>query len=288
MYKIFFLMIFFLNCKTKYKLASEIKNLEKQSEIYQNKLFQNNDTSFIPLFNSANELMYYKGEKDSAFIYGDISLYIKNKSNNSWNKNSTGYINILWFKTKPNTVFDNTLNIQKAIQVAANKCKVIFPKGVYNINADISLNIPSNSNLEFEKDAILKCIPNRNTAYRIINIKGNGKNTINNIIIDNINIIGDRYSHKGDKGEHGHGIVLSNCNNVEIKNPVIKDCWGDGVAIYGAKNVIISHLISDNNRRQGFNNYFRGEHKNTTSHMYEYQWNRSRSWNRYRTKSCKR
>lgn len=177
-----------------------------------------------------------------------ILIFTDCKSNKKINPSN----NIEIFNVFKKDSIDDTKAIQKAINLAAiSKIKLIIPKGKYLIDGNVGLLIPSNSIIEWEKGAVFVCIPNKNTDYRVINVKGTIAQIVENVILINPNIIGDRASHIGVEGEHGHGIVISNSKNVKIFNAVIKDCWGDGVAIYEGDDILIENLLSENNRRQG-------------------------------------
>lgn len=150
---------------------------------------------------------------------------------------------------------DSTEYIQKAIDKVNHSGggTVFFPKGTYLINAEKSIVLKDNVTLNFSDNTILKVIPNNLEQYAVIKIE----DTKNVSLIGKVEIIGDRYQHKGNKGEWGFGISIRGSQNIYIEGAYIKDCWGDGIYIGPtqnksySENVTIVNPICDNNRRQG-------------------------------------
>ena len=124
---------------------------------------------------------------------------------------------------------------------------VILEPGTYYIDAVTKLQIPSNRTLIFQPEAIFQCITNNESSYRIVEIS-----SASNVVLMNPYILGDRSSHTGGTGESGHGIVVTGTSqNVHIYNPIVKNCWGDGIDIISAQDLWICDAICDNNRRNG-------------------------------------
>lgn len=63
-------------------------------------------------------------------------------------------------------------------------------------------------------------------AYNVSNIKIRGFGSIK----------GERLTHIGTTGEHGMGIIVRACDNVDIDEVEIADCWGDGI-YHGYANI---------------------------------------------------
>jgi len=110
------------------------------------------------------------------------------------------------------------------------------------INAVTKLIPPAGVVIEFLDGAVFQVITNDQDAYRCLELTANG------ITLINPTVVGDRTTHTGGTGEHGHGIVLSG-NNCTIINPTVSDCWGDGIAIYGGTGNTLTNVTLNNNRR---------------------------------------
>lgn len=150
---------------------------------------------------------------------------------------------------KPTGTFFDSSNINALLQIGNGK--FLFKNGTYNLDADILAK--SNSVLEWEEGAIFK----RNgttsdNAYKIVYLNG-----VENVTLVNPTIIGDRSTHIGTTGEHGHGIAIQGTKNIKVRNAVIRDCWGDGIyigAAFGggkvfAEDTWLDNITCDNNRR---------------------------------------
>lgn len=140
-----------------------------------------------------------------------------------------------------------TNKLQKIID--SNRVIVLPNKPI--IVSEEGLLIGSNKTLVFQKNTVLKIIPNNLEQYGIINIIGS-----NNIKILNPQIVGDREAHKNKKGEWGHGINILGGQNIIIQNFIISDCWGDGIYIgrndkVVSKNITVKQGMVVNNRRNG-------------------------------------
>jgi len=90
-------------------------------------------------------------------------------------------------------------------------------------------------------------IPNDNIACYVI-----GVHNSRNVNISGGAIWGDRTLHKGEIGEWGMGINISNAHNVKIKNVKVLDCWGDCIYVGNVSTGIsIIHCDLTGGRRQG-------------------------------------
>lgn len=112
-----------------------------------------------------------------------------------------------------------------------------------------------NVTLKLTGSAQLKAISNSYGAYNIIRIYDK-----TNVEIEGGSLIGDAASHTGVSGEWGYGIAISGSTDVRVKNVNVRDCWGDGINVQvvasggvyvPSKNVKITSVVCDNNRRQG-------------------------------------
>lgn len=138
------------------------------------------------------------------------------------------------------------------IQGALNKYDTVyFPPFPLKVNRG-GLVLKSNQVIYFDKASKLILEPNNLPQYYIINIKN-----VSNVRIYNLNIQGDRDTHTGKGGEWGMGVSIVGSKNVYLYNPVINDCWGDGIYIGETPElnycdgVYISGASCDRNRRNG-------------------------------------
>lgn len=164
------------------------------------------------------------------------------------NKIKTEDVNVLMFKKSSN---DDREMIQKAVDyAAANKIRVVFiPDGNYEIEATNPRGIVlgDNIHLKLGDKAILKALPTKSTNYSILRV-----HNAENVTVSGGKILGERNEHIGTTGEWGHGVVIRDAMNVELRDISINDCWGDGIYIAGtSKDILVSNVICDNNRRQG-------------------------------------
>lgn len=141
---------------------------------------------------------------------------------------------------------DYTDIIQKTIN---NNRIVIFPDFPLLINPK-GLTLTSESKIVFSKKSKLLLMDNDKELYEVLRI-----HNVKNISLYFPNIVGDRKSHKGLKGEWGMGISIRGSENIKIFSPVIRNCWGDGIYIGTGKqinrNILIKNALLDNNRRNG-------------------------------------
>lgn len=141
--------------------------------------------------------------------------------------------------------FVNPGMTQDAINtILATKNHVRFQTGIYNVDVTKRILPKSNQIIEFEDGAELKAIATNLTGYEILKI----------VNIDNLTIIGgivtgERATHIGTTGEHGHGVWIQNTNNLVIKGMQVRDCWGDGFYHMSGNNTHLDRIQAINNRR---------------------------------------
>lgn len=165
--------------------------------------------------------------------------------NNSFNKNMTSPLEKKI--TKNQKTEESTIIIQEYID---NNNEVILPNKEIYISKK-GLFLKDNNTIIFQNNTKLIMESNDLERYGVINVIN-----VKNVKIVNPNIIGDRKSHKGIKGEWGHGINVLGSNDVTISNFNISNCWGDGIYIGRDKNKYSSNItlkngIVYNNRRNG-------------------------------------
>lgn len=98
----------------------------------------------------------------------------------------------------------------------------IVNNGNYCTLTDINLK-NSNCNISFE-NATLRFLPNASTNYYILNCYN-----LHDITFDNIHLIGDKNEHTGTTGQWGHCLNVTDCYNINIKNSIFENAWGDGI-----------------------------------------------------------
>lgn len=104
--------------------------------------------------------------------------------------------------------------------------RYIFKSGIYNLTADESIVVRSNTTISFENGAVLKQTTLDATHYNLIYVKD-----CENVVIESPQIQGERGQHIGTTGEWGHGISIYSSKNITINNANIYGTWGDGIYI---------------------------------------------------------
>lgn len=141
---------------------------------------------------------------------------------------------------------DYSSYIQKGITENENVKMPNFPVLI----AGTGLTLKDNSVIYFLKQSKLILKENALTNYEVLKI-----HNLKNVTIYNPNIYGDRNKHTGTKGEWGMGISIKSSSDVTIYNPVIQNCWGDGIYIGNDKispvDITIKGGYINNNRRNG-------------------------------------
>lgn len=156
------------------------------------------------------------------------------------------YISTDMFKNKSQlnllkNVFALACNeVDNVIKVEEGEYKV----AAYRLGESI-LNVPSNTDLIV--NGIITLEPNDLASCSIIrlygkNIKLHGKGTV----------IGDKHTHLGTSGEWGMGVMVAGCEDVDIFDITIKDCWGDCIYVgQESTDVRIHNCTLKHGRRQG-------------------------------------
>lgn len=166
-----------------------------------------------------------------------------------------GEVDVKYFGAISQLNVNQSVVINRAIQKSRN---ISIDQNYYiDCSGDGSgLLLLSNSTISFKGNGALTGIPTASTNYKIINIY----NCLNVNVI-NPKIIGERNGHIGSTGEWGHGISITNSENIVIDNPYIKDCWGDAIYIgnqywdtistISTNNITVNNAVINNVRRNG-------------------------------------
>lgn len=138
------------------------------------------------------------------------------------------------------------------IQLAINRNdKIIFPAFPLLVN-DKGLKIGSNKSIVFLKGSEIRLKSSAKIKYAILDIT-----EVSNVSLYNPVIIGDRYSHRGDKGEWGMGISIKGSRDIKVFGSRVTNCWGDGIYLGQGpinkvnKDILISKAFLSKNRRDG-------------------------------------
>ena len=138
---------------------------------------------------------------------------------------------------------DYTRYLQQGIN---NNKKVIFPDFPVFVNV-AGLSLISNSTVMFRPNSKIILMPNGAGSYQILQL-----NNLQNVIIYFPVIEGDKIKHTGNNGEWGMGISIARSSNIQIINPKISNCWGDGIYIGNSnENIKLYYPMLNNNRRNG-------------------------------------
>lgn len=148
----------------------------------------------------------------------------------------------------PNYTKDGSVDYTSYIQKYLDENQtVLFPNFPILIN-DTGLYLRNQQQIIFQKESKLILKPSSRGKYALIHING-----VKDVILKDVRLEGDRYTHKGVSGEWGMGIEVINSQNITIQNSVISKFWGDGVYIAGKEtdNVFIEGGFLKDNRRNG-------------------------------------
>ena len=137
-------------------------------------------------------------------------------------------------------VADDTIAIQNIIDYCVvNKKNAFAPDGLYMIKPGMGIDAPFDTrigeglfiegamNFYASPNAIFKLIPTASTHPSLLLVRNTS-----DVTIDGGVFIGERKEHLGTTGEFGFAIGVSCCDNIKIKNVIVKDNWGDGVFVY--------------------------------------------------------
>jgi hypothetical protein len=189
-------------------------------------------------------------QKKETFSYKKVSNTLVSKISTEEQIDLKSFMNLTKYLPKGYSIdgkIDYTYYIQKGLD---ENRKVIFPNFPVLVNYN-GLKLKSNSQLVFQNKSKIQIIPNSLEKYQILDIRN-----VENIVIFNPKLRGERDRHKGTKGEWGMGINIISSKNITIYNPYISDCWGDGIyisrsSLKQSENVKIHGGIIDFNRRNG-------------------------------------
>ncbi|HDU8210431.1 right-handed parallel beta-helix repeat-containing protein [Acinetobacter baumannii] len=149
-------------------------------------------------------------------------------------------------------LFQDNMDITDLVNNKIKENSLIkIPAGNFKINAEKSIILKNNVTIEMSPKTVLNVIPNEAKSYQVFKI-----HNVNNVRISGGTIIGDKYTHRGTKGEWGTGIEIKDSQNIYLSNIIIKKMWGDAIYIgnngkNSNSNLNLINLKLDDNRRQG-------------------------------------
>lgn len=117
-------------------------------------------------------------------------------------------------------------------------------------NSPIIISIPSNTHIFNE--AVFRALPGSHAQSFLFSFWGSS-----NCSWIGGRIIGDLHTHLEDNGEQGFGLALRGAKNIVIRSVICDECWGDGINLqFGAilghnENIVIDRVSCNANRRQG-------------------------------------
>ena len=124
-----------------------------------------------------------------------------------------------------------------------------------NILIDNDIEIVSNSTIEFNDGCKITRKANALTSYNMLHAEG-----VNNVVIKNAHLVGDRDTHTGATGELGHGIAIQDSSDILVENCIVEKTWGDGYYIGHTwtgttgtvNNVVLRGCVASYCSRNGF------------------------------------
>ena len=173
-----------------------------------------------------------------------------------------GEVNVSWFGAKGDGVTDDTLFIQKAIDTAdiinfQDKTYLITVQEKTDVNRPLErscLLLKNNNTLNLNSSILKINNPKNYTSTCLLRV-----DSIKNIKIYGGKLIGDRDTNPGTiAGQHGHGIRVSDSQNLIFSHIKIINMWGDGISIDSvvslnniSSDILIDNCYIDNVRRNG-------------------------------------
>lgn len=162
-----------------------------------------------------------------------------------------GEWNVRYISTDMFNDISSVNSLQNVFALASEKIEnvITISEGNYVVAANhngMSI-LPVPSNTEVIINGTITMLPNDFTNYYIVGLRGE-----NIQLHGKGEIVGDKHTHAGTKGEWGMGVNLAKCKNVDIYDLTIRDCWGDCIYIGAVStDVRINNCTLIDGRRQG-------------------------------------
>ncbi|MEG2273435.1 MAG: hypothetical protein RSC05_14290 [Acinetobacter sp.] len=219
-----------------------------------------NPSDLATLQNPKNKQRVYVESLQKTFIY-DVNLAIPENGVTvvgKWELEIQDAYYASWFCQAESGV-DESVKLQAGYDYAVSKKRAFIVDIKVDVNPTNStktaLWVRSNSVLGFIGSGEIRMLPNSATNYDVIRAQD-----VENYIINNPVLRGDRLTHTGTTGEWGYGLTIYQSKNGYIHKPRIYNMWGDGLYIGKAwgeisesvpKNITVFEPYIEGARRNG-------------------------------------
>jgi hypothetical protein len=150
-----------------------------------------------------------------------------------------------------NYVIDGSADYTAFIQKSMNEHAIVLMPNFPVMVNDSGLSLNSGQSIIFNRNSKIILRSSSLKTYEVLRI-----HNVENVSVYFPVIYGDRATHTGTEGQWGMGIAIRAAKNVNIFNPKVFGCWGDGIYVGQLKNrpsanININNPMLDNNRRNG-------------------------------------
>lgn len=194
-------------------------------------------------------LAFAQTEKEPPFAYRKVNRELIKQENSQLPPRNL--VDLTQYLPK-DYVKDGSVDYTDYLQKGLNENSIVMLPNFTILINEKGLKIRNNNRIiYFNEHSLLRMRPNELPRYTLLLIENS-----ENLKVINPKLKGDRYKHKGNKGEWGMGISIISSTNIDIIDPEISDFWGDGIyvsrsSIKQSENIRIYGGIIDNNRRNG-------------------------------------
>ncbi|RZF58888.1 right-handed parallel beta-helix repeat-containing protein [Sphingobacterium corticibacterium] len=155
---------------------------------------------------------------------------------------------------------DGSIDYTRYLQQGIDENAIVSMPDFPVLINDRGLRLRSNSVILFNKNSSLKLIPSKKDTYNILEV-----HRIKNVKIFFPKIEGDILTHLGKAGEWGMGIGIRSSKNIQIYNPEITNCWGDGVYVGVIWDKVNGRIYDESESIGIYNGYFNNNGRNGIS-----------------------
>lgn len=190
-----------------------------------------NPSDLATLQNPKNKQRVYVESIQKTFVYDANLLAPENGVTivGKWEMEIQDTYYASWFCEAESGV-DESVKLQTGYDYAVSKKRAFIVDIKVDVNptnaTKTALWVRSNSVLGFVSNGELRMLANSATNYDLIRVQD-----VENYIIKNPVLRGDRLTHTGTGGEWGYGLTIYQSKNGYIHKPRIYNMWGDGIYI---------------------------------------------------------